>query len=96
MAKFSSQVLATTETQRKKLQKGRILDKLRFTFIRDRYKQIEEAHRKTFKWIFINSKDQATLLIILRTANSELLTEPLRPIEVRYEFIVELNEEENY
>ncbi|CZR63571.1 uncharacterized protein PAC_13468 [Phialocephala subalpina] len=96
VAKFSSQVSATTETQRKEQRKGGILDKLRFTSMGDRYERIEEAHRKTFEWIFVNGEDQATSSTTLRTADSESLTEPLRPMEVGYGSAVELDEEENH
>jgi hypothetical protein len=62
----------------------------------DRYERIEEAHKKTFEWIFVNGEDQATSSTTLRTENSELLTEPLRPVEVEYRSRVELEEEENH
>jgi hypothetical protein len=52
MASFSSYVSSKTEAQREELAQARILEKLRFNDMGDRYERIEDAHRRTFEWVF--------------------------------------------
>lgn len=55
MEMFSAHFSDSTEKHRDQLQQRRILEHLRFPDFANRYEQIEEAHKKTFEWIF---KDQ--------------------------------------
>lgn len=52
---FSTYFSDSTTKHRDQLQQRRILEHLRFSNFASRYEQIEEAHKKTFEWIF---KDQ--------------------------------------
>lgn len=54
MEMFSTYFSESTEKHRDQLQQRRILEHLRFSDFASRYEQIEEAHKKTFEWIFKN------------------------------------------
>lgn len=52
IAAFSLQLSAYTKEERERLIQTHILEQLRFSSIGDRYERIEDAHAKTFNWIF--------------------------------------------
>jgi hypothetical protein len=57
VANFSLKLSAYTNDKREHLVKARILQKLHFTNMGDRYERIEDAHRKTFDWIFLDEEN---------------------------------------
>lgn len=59
MAMFSSELSACTKHEREKLVKSRILERLRFNSMEDRFGGITEAHKKTFDWIFLDQENPA-------------------------------------
>jgi hypothetical protein len=64
---FSSRLLAGAKEEREQLARLRILERLRFTSMKDRYEKIEEAHQKTFDWTLQEHRDQAVSIPV--TAN---------------------------
>lgn len=58
MAMFSACFTESTGYHRQQLNQLRILQNLRFSDIADRYERIEEAHKKTFEWIFSDTEYQ--------------------------------------
>ncbi|KAL1635246.1 hypothetical protein SLS58_010367, partial [Diplodia intermedia] len=60
MAMFSACFTESAGQHRDFVHKLRILENLRFTDIADRYERIEEAHKRTFEWIFCESDSKST------------------------------------
>jgi hypothetical protein len=57
VANFSLRLSVYTKDKREQLMKARILQKLHFTNMGDRYERIENAYRKTFNWIFFDEEN---------------------------------------
>ncbi|KAL1620845.1 hypothetical protein SLS54_005775, partial [Diplodia seriata] len=60
MAMFSACFTESAGQHRDLVHKLRILENLRYTDIADRYERIEEAHERTFEWIFCESDSKST------------------------------------
>jgi hypothetical protein len=67
---FSSRLSAAAKEEREQLARSRILERLRFTTMNDRYEKIEEAYERTFEWIFQESGKQSVR--ISSTASGEV------------------------
>lgn len=81
---FSSQVSASTDIQREKVYKAKILENLRFATMGDRYERIEDAHKKTFEWIFLCGQEESDAPRAASIENSESLMELLSPTKAGY------------
>lgn len=55
---FSSRLSAGAKEEREQLTRSRILERLRFSSMNDRYEKIEEAYKKTFDWILNENGNQ--------------------------------------
>jgi hypothetical protein len=72
---FSSRLSAGAKEEREQLARSRILEKLRFTSMNDRYEKIEEAYKRTFNWILQGNGNQTmSTSAIARKAEIEVET----------------------
>jgi hypothetical protein len=71
IATFSSKVSFTTKVQREEFMKAQVVERLRFREKQDRFERIEEAHTKTFDWIFCEG-DQPSIFRPARPDNNQI------------------------
>jgi hypothetical protein len=71
MATFSSKVSFTTKAQREDFMKAQILERLSFREKQDRFERVEEAHARTFDWIFCEG-DQLRICQPATPSNSQV------------------------
>lgn len=61
---FSSKLSAGAKEEREQLARLWILERLRFTSMKDRYEKIEEAHQRTFDWTLQETGDQPVSMLV--------------------------------